>query len=147
MLCLRCCRCCWFFFCTVSCFMVLWPKFVRHFPKDAQNKRRREKQIKGAQSEYGESFSTTTKTTHTHTNRNTFVSVSMAWHLIESFNVMIGHRQHVNGFSIIFIEGNSVDDRTANWDYLGRMIGMGNRSVCDEIGRWNGNLNSEHRWI
>lgn len=46
------------FFCTVSCFMVLWPKFVRHFPKDAQNKRRREKQIKGAQSEYGESFST-----------------------------------------------------------------------------------------
>lgn len=146
MLCLRCCRCCWvfsaLFLVSWFCGRNLWDIFQKMHKTNEEERNR----LKVHNQNTVKVFRHKRKP-HTHTNRNTFVSVSMAWHLIESFNVMIGHRQHVNGFSIIFIEGNSVDDRTANWDYLGRMIGMGNRSVCDEIGRWNGNLNSEHRWI
>lgn len=94
-------------------------EFVWDISKDAQKQTKKKKQIKGAQSKCGESF-------RQHPNdreseaKTFFYSKKVPFAFDSSFKIIIGHRQHVNGFQLY----ENVDGTTLHIERLfGVMIG------------------------
>lgn len=86
--------------------------FVRCTAKQPNQRERKHRFKMHTQLKCGESFSTIHSNTHTHFLNGTFVArffftvapyqFNGNYNLIASFNIIIGHRQHVNGISIIY---------------------------------------------